>query len=147
MRKYIIAISLVALMLVQTSCVTYLVRTSKEKGAFEEYCLEQGGDFVDGSCFDLSGKEQEKYEYFCIEQGGQFVGGGIWDWDSGKCIMPKDNIDVKNLTLEQKCLFLGGTYSAEGDCEFSPEQKCAALGGIYYSSTGACDLRNLDDKK
>lgn len=60
--------------------------------------------------------------------------------------MPEDNINVKNLTPEEKCVFLGGIYSKEGDCKFSPEQECAALGGIYYSSTGACDLRKFDDK-
>ncbi|MCH7519876.1 MAG: hypothetical protein IH964_12735 [Candidatus Dadabacteria bacterium] len=123
MRKYIIAVSVVALMLTQVSCVTYMVRTSREKGAFEEYCLEQGGEFTGGSCIDSSGKEHEKYEHFCIEQGGQFVGGDIFDWHSGKCIIPKDNIDINNLSLKQKCELLGGTYSGDGNCDLSTEQE------------------------
>ena len=55
----------------------------------------------DGGWIESYGKEQKNYEYFCIEQGGQYVGGGIFDWD-GKCIMPKDNIDVKNFTPKEK---------------------------------------------
>ena len=91
MRKYFAIVLVLVLMLTQTSCVTYLVRTSKEKGAFKAYCIEQGGQFVEDYCIDISGKKQEKYEYFCIEQGGQFVGGDIFDWDSGKCITPKSS--------------------------------------------------------
>ena len=90
MKKYIIAISVVVLILTQVSCVTYLVRSNREDNNFIQYCIEQGGQVVDGDCIDSSGKEQKNYEYFCIEQGGQYVGGGIFDWD-GKCIMPKDD--------------------------------------------------------
>jgi len=82
----------------------------------------------------------------CVSQGGEYIDGSSWGWSGGKCIMPEDNIKVENLTPEEKCVFLGGTYSEKGDCKFSPEQECAALGGIYYSSTGACDLRKFDDK-
>ena len=61
----------------------------------------------------------------CIERGGEYLDGSSWGGKMGKCLMPGDNIKIEDLTQEEKWVFLGGTYSEEGNC----------------------DLRDIDDKK
>ena len=79
----------------------------------------------------------------CIEQGGEYVDGSSWGWTTGKCLMADEKAKIANMSPAERCAFFEGTYS-NGDCKFTPEQECANLGGVYYASTGACDLRNTN---
>jgi len=117
MKYFIIVI--IALVLPLSGCIPYLVGvvvTSRSQANARKDCVEQGGEYIDGSS---------------------------WGWTTGKCLMPDERANFKKMSLEERCTFFEGTYS-NGACNFTPEQECANLGGVYYASTGACDLRNTD---
>ena len=101
MRNLLVA-SVLSLSLIFSGCVPYLVGVA------------------------VTSRMQAGARINCVEQGGEYVDGSSWGWSSGKCIMPKDEIVVKDLE------------------KLTPQEACAKLGGIYYSSTEGCDLRKHD---
>ena len=94
-NKFIVLIIVLVLVLPLSGCVAYLAGVA------------------------VTSRHESEARIECIEKGGEYLDGSSWGLSSGKCIMPGDNIKIENLTQEEKCVFLGGTYSEEGNCDLS----------------------------